>query len=98
MPCNDTASAAELSCLSDYFGNILEAMIPLIGLVAFIMILVGGFKILTSAGDPKGMASGRQTITLAVAGIALAIIAWLILLFIENTTGASVTQFRFGFK
>lgn len=90
-------TAAELSSIPTYFGNILQAMIPLIGLVAFIMVLVGGFKILTSGGDPKGMAGGKQTITLAVAGIALSIISWLILLLIENTTGASVTQFKFGF-
>ncbi len=44
------------------------------------------------------MAGGKQTITLAVAGIALAIISWLILLLIENTTGAAVTQFKFGFN
>lgn len=89
---------AQLSTLPTYFGNILQAMIPLIGLVSFIMILVGGFKILTSAGDPKGMAGGKQTITLAIAGIALAIISWLILLLIKNTTGVDVTQFKFGFN
>ena len=91
-------TAAELSSIPEYFGNVLQAMVPLIGLVAFIMILAGGFKILTSGGDAKGMAGGKQTITLAVAGIALAIISWLILLLIENTTGAAVTQFKFGFN
>lgn len=91
-------TAAELSSIPEYFGNILGAMIPLIGLVAFIMVLSGGFKILTSGGDPKGMAGGKQTITLAVAGIALAIISWLILVVIQNITGAQVTQFKFGFQ
>lgn len=90
--------AAQLSDLSTYFGNILEAIIPLIGVVSFIMILAGGFKVLTSAGDPKGMAGGKQTITLAVAGIALAIISWLILVIIKNLTGVNVTQFKFGFN
>ena len=89
--------AAKLSDLTIYFGNILEAMIPLIGLIAFIMILLGGFKILTSGGEPKGLQGGRQTITLAVAGLALAVISWLILLLIENLTGSPVTQFKFGF-
>lgn len=91
-------TAAELSSIPTYFGNILMAMIPLIGFLAFIMILVGGFKILTSGGDPKGMAGGKQTITLAVAGIALSIISWLVLLLIKNTTGVDVTQFKFGFN
>lgn len=95
MACS--ADVAQLQDISCYLGNILEAMIPLIGLLSFIMILVGGFKILTSAGDPKGMAGGRQTITLAVAGIALAIISWLILVLIKNVTGVDVTQFKFGF-
>jgi hypothetical protein len=89
--------AAQLSDLSTYFGNVLVAIIPLIGLTAFIMILSGGFKILTSAGDAKAMASGKQTISLAVGGIALSIISWLILLLIENITGAKVTEFKFGF-
>ena len=90
--------AAQLSDLSIYFGNILEATIPLIGIISFIMILAGGFKILTSGGDPKGMAGGKQTITLAVAGIALSIISWLVLVVISNITGVDVTQLKFGFN
>jgi hypothetical protein len=89
---------AQLSDLPTYFSNILGAMIPLIGFLAFVMILVGGFKILTSGGDPKGIAGGRQTITLAVAGIALSIVAWLVLVLVENITGVRVTQFKFGFN
>ena len=91
------SDAARLDQLPDYFGNILSAMIPLIGMVAFIMILIGGFKILTSGGDPKGLQGGKQTITWAVGGLALSIISWLILLLIENITGAPVTRFNFGF-
>jgi hypothetical protein len=90
--------AAELSTLPTYFGNILMAMIPLIGFLAFIMVLVGGFRILTSGGDPKGMAGGKQTITLAIVGIALSIISWLILVTIRNVTGVNVTEFTFGFN
>ena len=97
MACSST-DVAQLQDLSCYFGNILEAIIPLIGIVSFIMILVGGFKILTSAGDPKGVAGGKQTISLAVAGIALAIVSWLVLVLIKNITGVDVTQFNFGFK
>jgi hypothetical protein len=93
-----SADVAQLQDLSCYIGNILEALIPLIGVISFIMILVGGFKILTSAGDAKGMAGGKQTITLAIAGLALAIISWLVLVLIKNVTGVDVTEFKFGFK
>jgi hypothetical protein len=98
MACGDINSAEELSCLPTYFGNILQAIIPLIGILSFVMILVGGFKILTSAGDAKGMAGGKQTITLAIAGIAMAIISWLVLVLVKNVTGVNVTEFRFGFN
>lgn len=89
--------AAQLSDLPTYVGNVLEFMIPLIGMVSFIMILTGGFKILTSGGDSKGLEGGKQTITLAIAGIALAIISWLTLVIIKNVTGVNVTQFNFSF-
>ncbi|GAB4026359.1 MAG: hypothetical protein Fur0011_1780 [Candidatus Microgenomates bacterium] len=92
------SDAARLDQLPEYFGNILSATIPLIGMIAFIMILIGGFKILTSGGDPKGLQGGQQTISWAVGGLAFAIISWLILLLIENLTGAPVTQFNFGFR
>ena len=91
------APVAQLSELPTYFGRILSAAIPLIGIVAFIMIVAGGFTILTSAGNPEGMKKGGQTIALAVAGIGLAILSWLILLLIQNVTGAPVTEFKFGF-
>lgn len=92
------SDAAQLSDLPTYFGNILTALIPLIGLVAFIMILSGGFKILTSAGDPKALEGGKQVVTLAILGIALAIISWLVLVLIQNITGVNVTLFKFGFN
>ncbi|MBT7915704.1 hypothetical protein HN588_17580 [Candidatus Bathyarchaeota archaeon] len=89
--------AAKLSDISTYIGNIFTAAIPLIGLISFVMILVGGFTILTSGGNPEGMKKGTQTITLSVAGLALAVLSWLILVFIKNFTGVDVTQFQFGF-
>jgi hypothetical protein len=89
--------AAQLSDLPTYFGNILMAMIPLIGIISFITILFGGFTILTSAGNPEGIKKGGQTITLAIVGLALAIISWLILVFFQNITGIAVTKFTFSF-
>lgn len=97
MDCTSTDTALGLNCLPDFFGNILMAIIPLIGFLAFIMLLVGGFRILTSAGDAKGLQAGKSTLTLAVVGIVLALASWLILLTIENVTGSPVTQFKFSF-
>lgn len=96
--CTNIATASALSCFSGYFGNVLLTMIPLIGLISFIMILVGGFTILTSGGNPEGIKKGGQTITYAIAGLVLSIIAWLVLVFIEQVTGVRVTWFNFSFN
>ena len=88
---------AALSELPTYIGNVLQAMIPLIGIVSFIMILSGGFTILTSGGNPEGIKKGGQTISLAIVGLALAIGSWLILVLVKNLTGVDVTNFKFGF-
>jgi len=89
--------ALYLSDFSTYFGNTLMAIIPLIGLISFVMILVGGFTILTAGGNPEGLKKGGQTITFAIGGLVLSIVAWLLLLLIENITGVKVTLFDFSF-
>jgi len=89
--------APELQQIAVVFSNLLVAIIPLIGLLSFIMIIVGGVTILTSSGNPEGVKKGQMTITFSVGGIILAILAWLILVTIKNLTGVDVTFFRFGF-
>ena len=85
--------APQISDLSIYIGNILEALVPLIGFIAFTMIVVGGFKILTSSGNAESMEKGKKTITMAILGLALTIISWLILVLINHITGAKVLDF-----
>lgn len=87
----------QLQDLTIIFTNVLQAAIPLIGVISFIMILVGGFNILTSAGNPENTKKGKAVITYAVAGIALAISSWLILLAVESFTGVGVTKFKLSF-
>ena len=80
------------------FENIFATVISLAtraaGLVCFIMLVVGGFKYLTSGGDPKQAASARGTLTWGVVGLAIIIGAWFILKFIEYFTGVQVTIFE----
>ncbi|OGV97155.1 hypothetical protein A2W24_00415 [Microgenomates group bacterium RBG_16_45_19] len=81
---DDVATLAGITCL---FQNLLKIVIPVIGLALFLMLIWGGIKILTSGGDPKGTEAGKQTLTLAVGGLVLAILAWFILVFVSDFTG-----------
>jgi hypothetical protein len=43
--------------------------------LATIMVLVGGFQLMTSAGDPEKVSKGKKTIVYAAAGLVAAILA-----------------------
>jgi len=73
--------------------TILNLAVRLAGIALFIILIIGGFKHLTSGGDPKAAESAQKTITYAILGLALLLGAWLILLFVKEFTGVDVTQF-----
>jgi hypothetical protein len=90
----DVATIRGISCL---ISNMLSASLSLLGLLFFLMLLVGGFKYLTSGGDPKGVDSAKGTITAALVAIFLVIIGWFGLRLIAEITGIDILNLRFPF-
>lgn len=80
-------------CFEAIFSNVLQVAVGLSVFALFIMLIVGGFKFLTSGGDPKATAGAQQTMTFAIIGIVLMVLAFLIFRIIEAFTGVSVTKF-----
>jgi hypothetical protein len=80
--------------LQGVFGNVVQVALAFGGIVLFIMLLMGGFKYLSSGGDPKAVEGAKKTLTYAILGIVLLAAAYLILSLIERLTGAPVTEFR----
>lgn len=78
-----------LKWLETLFASIVSLALQLIGIASFVMILVGGFKTLTSGGDPKALEAGKHTLTMAVGGLIAALGAWFILRFISDFTGVT---------
>lgn len=76
------------------FQNIVASILSLAGIVLFIMLVIGGFKYLTSAGNPESAAGAQKTITYAIAGIVIVAMAFWILVLVQYFTGAQVTIFR----
>lgn len=86
---------ATLKGLEGVFSNLLGAALGLAGILLFITFIVGGFQYMTAGGDPKSLESARQTLTYAIAGIILVVLAYLILFFIGQFTGAvGILDFR----
>ena len=86
----------EIKDLVSIVENIISIAIRLAGVAAFIMLIIGGFKYLTSGGDPKAAESARKTITYAILGLVLIIAAWFILKFLSEFTGVDLTEFKIG--
>lgn len=95
--CLQTVNGVEvptLKCLEVVFSNILTVSISLAILALFVMLLIGGFKYLTSGGDQKATATAQQTMTSALIGIVLLALAFIIFKLIEQFTGVNVTKFE----
>lgn len=91
MPCvaayaSDVPTIQGLECL---VGNVLAVAVTLIGIVAFVMFLVGGFQYLTAGSNAKGVEQGRNSITFAIIGIVLALASIMILNIIARLTGVT---------
>ena len=84
----------QLADLNTIFANILGVAARLAGLAALIMILMGGFKYLTSGGDPKATEQAKHTLTWAIFGLAALVGSWFILRLIESITGVKVSEFN----
>ena len=60
-------------------NKILKTAIAIGGVIAFILIIIGGLQIILSAGNPDRVKAGKELITSAITGLILIIFAVLIL-------------------
>ena len=63
----------------DFVAKILGLAVGIGGGIAFLLILFGGFQILTSAGNPEKLNAGKELITSAITGLLIIIFSLFIL-------------------
>lgn len=85
---------AKISDLGILFERVVGYALGLAGIVLFILLIIGGFKFITSGGDPKAVEGARKTLTSAIAGLVIILVSYLVLVLISNITGVDVTGFR----
>jgi hypothetical protein len=59
-----------------------------VGAIAIIMVIVSGFKYITSSGDSNRIASARSTLVYALVGLAIAALAQFLVHFVLHATEA----------
>ncbi len=94
--CVENVNGVEVATLKGFecvFANILNVIVRLAGIAFFIMLLVGGIKLMTAGGDAKKTQSAQQTLTYSIIGLVAIIGSWFVLQLIKVFTGVDVTIF-----
>ncbi len=68
--------------VNDLAKNVTNLLLYIVGIVAVIMMIIGGFLYITSSGDPSRTKSAKDTILYAVIGIVVALLAYAIVNFV----------------
>lgn len=79
---------ADLSGIAQKIVNIFSIIV---GIVAVIMIIYGGFKYITSGGDSGNVSSAKNTLIYAIIGLIIVALAQIIVHFVINTATSSTT-------
>ena len=75
-------------------GQAINGLIPIIfslaAIVAFIFLMTGAFKYMSSGGDEKALMSAKSTITASLIGFVIVFVAYWIIKIIEGSLGISI--------
>lgn len=83
-------------CIPGLVIQVLNFAMAAGGTVALLIIVFGGYKLLTSGGDPKQVEGARQTITYAIIGLVIVFLSYAIINYVGYLTGATcITGFSF---
>lgn len=65
-------------------GSVINILSMAVGVISVIMIIIGGFKYITSSGDSNNVNSAKNTILYAIIGLVIVAMAQIIVLFVLN--------------
>lgn len=68
--------------LSSVIKNIINIFSIIVGAVSVIMIIIGGFRYIISAGDSSGVSGAKNTILYAIVGLVIVLFAQVIVRFV----------------
>lgn len=74
--------------VNDLVAQIINIFSWIVGVVAVIFVIFGGFKYITSGGDSNKVSSAKNTILYALIGLVIVALAQAIVIFVINTATA----------
>jgi type IV secretory pathway VirB2 component (pilin) len=84
LPDGDNPSHWSWDQLIETIENIAEILLSLVAAIAIIFIIIGGYRYIFAFGDPETAQQAKNTITWAILGLILALMAVMIIKYIEG--------------
>ena len=82
-------------CPEDLFGNagvfrqVTNTILYIVGIIAVIMLIIGGIKYVVSGGDAKKVTDAKNTVLYAIIGLVIAFLAFAIVNFVISALPSS---------
>lgn len=70
--------------------SIIKIALGFLGILAVIIILIGGFKWMTAAGNEDGVADAKKILVAGVIGLVIILASWGIATFVLNSLATSI--------
>jgi hypothetical protein len=85
--CEDVTEDSEEG-LNNVITNVVNVLSLIVGIIAVIMIVIGGFRYITSGGDSGNVSGAKNTILYAIVGLVIVALAQFIVRFVlSQSTG-----------
>jgi len=85
--CQTTSNGTQQ--VNHFIGTIVNVFTGIVGVVAVIMIVVGGFQYITSGGDSSKISTAKNTIIYAIIGLIFVALAQIFVQFVLNKVTSS---------
>lgn len=76
--------------ISGMVSTLIKLILVIAALLAFIFLVIGGIKWITSGGDKEGTKGAQSTITAALVGLVIVFAAWAIMNLIQTFFGIQI--------
>lgn len=82
--CNNNSSsvACQKGDVYDVIQNIINILLSVVGVIGVVMVIIGGLRFTTSAGNPDAIKVAKNTILYAIIGIVVSFSAWALVTFV----------------
>jgi hypothetical protein len=85
-------SGGEDTDLRTTIGNLINVVLGFLGIIAVIVVLIGGFKYMLSGGSEEKTTAARQMIVSGIIGLAIILSAWAITTFVISQLMAATGE------